>query len=118
MKKATLIASFLLALMMVLMLSSCSEKVESIAGKWVDDKTEGMIEYTADGFYYEYANENFTTDKTKYKLDDGKITYYLEGSDPDEGFSVPYEINEEGHLIIGGEIEYRPLTIPKKGDEQ
>ena len=109
---------FLVALLFTCIFASCSDNEESIAGKWIDNKTEGTIEYTSDGYYYEYANENFTTDKTKYKVENGKITYYLEGSNPDEGFSVPYEINEEGHLVIGGEIEYRPLIIPKEDEEK
>lgn len=100
---------------LLLILCSCTEKA-SIVGKWIDDKTEAIIEYTADGYYYEYANENFTTDKTKYKISGDKITYYLDGGSANEGFSVEYDFNEEGNLVIAGEIEYRPMRIPNKDE--
>lgn len=88
----------------------CSEK-KTIVGKWIDDETEAITEYTEDGYYYEYANEGFTTDKTKYSLKKGKIVYYIEGEAPETGFEVDYEINDEGELIINGEIKYRPMTL-------
>lgn len=88
--------------------SVVSQDSRSIVGKWVDVKTEKIFEYTDDGFYYEYLNESFTTDKTRYEVQDGKITYYLDGSTPDEGFSVDYEI-KNGNLIINGVIEYKPI---------
>ena len=84
------------------------ETQASVVGKWVDVKTEKIFEYTEDGFYYEYLNESFTSDKTRYIAKDGKITYYLDGDTPDLGFSVDYEI-KNGHLIINGVIEYKPV---------
>ena len=45
-----------------------SEKSDkNIVGKWIDVSTEQTVEYTESGFYYEYINENFTADKTRYK---------------------------------------------------
>lgn len=89
---------------------------KSLVGKWIDVKTEKIFEYTDDGFYYEYLNESFTTDKTRYTAIDGKITYYLDGDKPESGYSVDYEI-KNGHLIIAGEIEYRPMTIKTSIEE-
>lgn len=87
----------------------------SIVGKWIDNKTEQTIEYTADGFYYEYINESFTSDKTRYKAENGKIYYYLDGDEPDYEIGIDYEI-KDGNLIIAGQIEYRPMVMPSKDD--
>ncbi len=95
-------------LLVTLALCACSQP-DSIVGKWIDTETEAAYEYTADGYYYEYVNENFTTDKTRYSVDGGKITYYIDGENPNTGFSVDYEITDEGNLVINGEIEYKPL---------
>ena len=115
-----LIVSFIGVILLCLVLLSCGKGNKSIVGKWVDVRTEATYEYTADGYFYEYPNENFTSVKTRYTLDDGKITYYLDGDTPDStsAWSVPYEITEEGHLIIAGEIEYRPLVDPRKADKE
>ncbi len=117
--KVRLTALFLLLVSMTLalLLSGCSNDSSRLVGKWIDVKTEATYEYTADGFYYEYVNEGFTTDKTRYRVRGGKITYYVDGNTPESGFSVEYEINDEGHLIIGGQIEYRPLIVPEKEEE-
>ena len=83
---------FALILAVALLLCSCSFKgnegvlpVETeaednseIIGKWIDVETEQIVEYTASGFYYEYINENFTTDKTRYVLENGKIYFDCE----------------------------------------
>lgn len=92
------------------LLCSCSGKdKDAIVGKWVDNTTEQIIEYTYDGYYYEYINENFTSDKTKYKANGKKITYYIEG-EPESEFSVEYTLKDDT-LVIGGELEYRRLII-------
>ena len=115
---------FALILAVALLLCSCSFKgnegvlpVETeaednseIIGKWIDVETEQIVEYTASGFYYEYINENFTTDKTRYVLENGKIYYYLDGDDPDMTMGIDYEI-KDGHLFIAGVIEYRPMDL-------
>ena len=88
----------------------------SIVGKWIDNKTEQIVEYTADGFYYEYINESFTSDKTRYKAENGKIYYYLDGDEPDYEIGIDYEI-KDGGLIIAGQIEYRPMVMPSKDSE-
>ncbi len=94
---------------LIFSLTACTPINNSIVGKWIDEETEATIEYTADGYYYEYANENFTSDKTRYLVEANTITYYLDGDEPESGFSVEYEI-KDGHLIINGELIYRPLT--------
>ncbi len=100
------------SVLVCILLCSCSDNDKaSIVGKWVDTATEQTIEYTSDGYYYEYINESFTTDKTNYKTDGDKITYYIEG-EPESEFSVEYTL-EEDTLIIGGAMEYRRLVIPE-----
>ena len=113
MKKLILAVSALI--FVCVMLTGCGKK-HSIVGKWVDVKTEATFEYTEDGYFYEYANENFTSQKTKYELSNNEIIYYLDGDTPDgdTAWSVPYEFTKDGHLIIAGEIEYRPLIDPRK----
>ncbi len=100
----TLIALFLL------IFTGCSSNQENseIVGKWQDAETGIIIEYSSDGHYYEYVNENFTTDKTSYKISNKKITYYIEGEEDSE-FSVEYKIDGD-KLIIGSSIEYVRLT--------
>jgi len=115
MKKILLAITSLMCFMCLF--AGCA-KEPSIVGKWIDDKTEAMFEYTSDGYYYEYANESFTSIKTKYIVKNGEIIYYLEDSSPDEGTAVPYEINDEGNLVIGGEVEYRPLKNPTKEEQK
>ncbi|MBR2021795.1 MAG: hypothetical protein IJ939_05100 [Clostridia bacterium] len=97
--------------------SSLSEKSDkSIVGKWIDVSTEQTVEYTESGFYYEYINENFTADKTRYMTQDGKIYYYLDGDEPDMELGIDYEI-KDGHLFIAGVIEYRPMDIKTSAEE-
>ncbi len=99
-----------LSVLVCILLCSCSGNDKaSIVGKWVDTATEQTIEYTSDGYYYEYINENFTTDKTNYKADGEKIIYYIEG-EPESEFSVQYTLDGDT-LIIGEKIEYRRLVI-------
>lgn len=95
-------------------LSDNDEK--SIVGKWIDVETEQIVEYTQSGFYYEYINENFTTDKTRYKVEDGKVYYYLDGDEPDMSIGIDYEI-KDGHLFIAGAIEYKPMDIKTSVEE-
>ena len=95
-------------------LSGNDEK--SIVGKWIDVETEQIVEYTESGFYYEYINEGFTTDKTRYTVEDSKIYYYLDGDVPDYSMGIDYEI-KDGHLFIAGAIEYKPMDI-KTGVEE
>ena len=83
----------------------------SVVGKWIDNKTEQVVEYTADGYYYEYINEAFTADKTRYITADGKLYYYLDGDAPDYTIGIEYEI-KDGNLIIAKELEYRPMQMP------
>lgn len=90
------------------LLLSCSSEDTSIVGKWVDEETQTICEYTSDGYYYELVNEQFTADKTKYTAKGGKITYYIEGESPDTGFSVKYEIRDS-NLIINDTIIYTPI---------
>ena len=87
-----------------------------IVGKWIDVKTEGMVEYTENGFYYEGINEIYTTDKTRYIASGGKIYYYLDGDDPASAIGIDYEI-KNGNLIIAGEIEYKPIDIKTSAEE-
>ena len=89
---------------------------ERIVKKWVDVKTEKIHEYTDDGYYYEYINENFTYDKTRYFTQNGKIYYYLDGDTPDMSTGIAYEFNGE-NLIIAGELEYKPLNIKTSIEE-
>lgn len=103
----------LITFLALTVLCACAGKEDSVVGKWIDSETEAMYEYTADGYYYEYVNENFTTDKTRYSVSGGKITYYIDGENPGTGFSVDYEITHEGNLVINGTLEYRPLTVPE-----
>ena len=94
-----------------------SDKNEaSIVGKWIDNETEQIIEYTSDGYYYEYINESFTADKTRYVTEDGKIYYYLDGDTPDMSFGINYEV-KDGNLIIAGVIEYRPMDLKTSTQE-
>ena len=110
----------ILCLAVILVLCSCSfgkggDSDKSIVGKWIDNSTEQIVEYTDEGFYYEYINESFTSDKTRYKAENGKIYYYLDGDKPDYDIGIGYEI-KDGNLIIAGQIEYRPMVIPSKDD--
>lgn len=89
---------------------------ERIVKKWVDVKTEKIHEYTDDGYYYEYVNENFTFDKTRYFTQNGKIYYYLDGDTPDMSTGIVYEFKGE-NLIIAGELEYKPLNIKTSIEE-
>ena len=116
MKKNISILTLVTCIIVLLILCCSCTKIESLTGKWIDDRTEAIVEYTADGYYYEYANESFTTDKTRYTVKNGKIYYYIDGEDARDGFGVDYEINSEGNLIIAGEIEYRPLRKPQEDD--
>ena len=108
--------SFTAAILILLsaLLASCSGKSDSIVGKWIDTETEQIYEYTADGYFYEYLNESFTSDKTRYKADGKKITYYLEGV-PESESTVEYEF-KDGNLIINGILEYKHYTEPEKAD--
>jgi len=98
-----------LALLCLLGMFSCTRKDNAdIVGKWIDTETEQVYEYTADGYYYEYSNENFTSDKTRYKVSGDEITYYIDDA-PESGFSVKFEINGS-NLVINDEIIYKPYT--------
>jgi len=97
--------------------TTLSEKNEaSIVGKWIDVETEQIVEYTSDGFYYEYINEGFTADKTRYITEDGKIYYYLDGDSPDYSIGIDYEI-KDGHLFIADAIEYKPMNLKTSLEE-
>ena len=101
MKKALLI----LMCLMCFALCACTDK-QTVVGKWVDDETGNIVEYTKDGYYYEYQNENFTSDKTKYQVNGDKILYYLVGDEPENGFEVKFSFDKEGRFIRHlGEIE-------------
>lgn len=109
MKKISLALLFLL--ISAALLVSCSNKKqnsEQLVGKWIDTRTEQTYEYTQDGYYYEYVNESFTYDKTRYRVEGNKIVYYLDGV-PESEYSVEFEI-EDGRLLIGGVLEYRRIT--------
>ena len=101
-----MIKKFLCILIFVFVLCSCTKITPDIVGRWRDEKTGRVIEYTADGFYYEFINENFTTDKTNYHVKNGKIIYYIPEV-PESEYSVEYEV-KDGKLIIAGSIEYIP----------
>ena len=118
---------FSLILAITLLLCSCGSNnggtsaisgkdEKSVVGKWIDNETEQIIEYTADGYYYEYINEGFTTDKTKYMTEEGKIYYYIEGETPDMSFGIDYEI-KDGNLLIAGVLEYRPMDLKTSVEE-
>ena len=124
MKKVT---ALLLAVMFLL--CACSSNAENVSsspsleakdieivGKWIDVQTEQIIEYTEDGFYYEYINESFTSDKTRYLIDNGKVYYYLDGEEPDMSFGIDCEV-KNGHLFIAGVIEYKPMNLKTSIDE-
>ena len=89
---------------------------ENIVGKWIDVKTEQIVEYTDDGFYYEYINESFTADKTRYITQDSKIYYYLDGDTPDAAVGIDYEI-KNGLLFVAGILEYKPMDIKTSIEE-
>lgn len=89
---------------------------KSIIGKWIDIETEQIIEYTENGYYYEYINESFTADKTRYITEGGEIFYYLDGDSPDMSMGIDYEI-KNGHLIIAGVIEYKPMDLKTSIEE-
>ena len=89
---------FVLMCLALFVLFGCSDK-QTIVGKWVDDETGDIVEYTEDGYYYEYQNENFTSDKTKYEINDDKICYYLEGDEPENGFEVSFSFDKDGNLV-------------------
>ena len=90
---------------------------KQLIGKWIDVETEKIFEYTIDGYYYEWVNENFTYEKTRYIANGGKIYYYLDSERPDTNFGVAYEFAENGNLIIAGEIEYKPMDIKTSSEE-
>ena len=92
----------------------CSSKGGSVVGKWIDADTEQIYEYAADGYFYEYTNESFTSDKTRYKVKSGKITYYIEDV-PESEYSVKYEI-KDGNLVINGTLVYKPYSESVKTD--
>lgn len=94
------------ALVLVLMLCACAKNSPSVVGRWRDETTGRVVEYTADGLYYEFINENFTTDKTNYRVKNGKIEYYIPDA-PESEYEVEYEV-KDGKLIIEGTIEYIP----------
>ena len=101
---------------LLILLCSCSKNSdEKLVGKWIDDFTGKVVEYTDDGFYYEYVNENFTYDNTRYKTDGKEILYYIEDSKESE-YSLEYEI-KEGKLIIADSITYTKLG-EHKADEK
>ena len=87
-----------------------------IVGKWIDVETEQIIEYTENGFYYEYINESFTTDDTRFLTYDGKIYYYLDGDTPDGAIGINYEIKDD-HLIVADVIEYKPMDLKTSLEE-
>lgn len=93
----------------------CSSKDGSVVGKWTDSETEQIYEYTADGYFYEYTNESFTSDKTRYKVKSGEITYYIEGV-PESEYSVKYEI-KDGNLVINGKLVYKPYSESEKTED-
>lgn len=87
-----------------------SQKDKGLIGKWIDTTTEQIIEYTDDGYYCEYINQSLGNDRTKYITENGKIYYYLDGSEPDMNNGIDYEI-KNGHLFVAGVLEYRPMDI-------
>lgn len=103
--------SILITAIICILLCSCSDRESALVGKWIDNTTEQIIEYTSDGYYYEYVNESFTSDKTRYKASDDTITYYIDGEEDTE-FSVEYSLDGD-RLVIAGELEYRRLAIPE-----
>ena len=120
---------FLLILTITLLLCSCTYTVntdtatvftyeidENVVGKWIDVKTEQIIEYTDDGFYYEYINESFNSVKTRYITQDGKIYYYLYGDEPDAAVGINYE-RKGDRLIVAGELEYKPMDLKTSIEE-
>lgn len=88
----------------------------SIVAKWIDVRTETIIEYTDSGYYYEYVNESHTEIETRFFTQNGKIYYYLEGDEPDMNTGIAYEF-KDGHLIIAGELEYKPMDIKTSLEE-
>lgn len=120
---------FFLILTITLLLCSCTYPVntdtatvftyeidENVVGKWIDVKTEQIIEYTDDGFYYEYINESFNSVKTRYITQDGKIYYYLDGDEPDAAVGINYE-RKGDRLIVAGELEYKPMDLKTSIEE-
>ena len=120
---------FLLIISAVLLLCSCApaENVDTapvaqneidgeIVGKWIDTLTEQIIEYTADGFYYEYINESFNSVKTRYITENGKIYYYLDGDEPDMSVGIEYE-KKGDHLVVAGVLEYKPMDLKTSIEE-
>ncbi|MBQ8759760.1 MAG: hypothetical protein IJZ20_08725 [Clostridia bacterium] len=111
--------SLFLLIVLCVLLCSCAKTDsidERIVGKWIDTETEQIVEYTESGYYYEYINENFTTDKTKFITKNDKIYYFLDGDEPDMKTGIDYEI-KDGHLFVAGVIEYRPMDLKTSTEE-
>ena len=120
---------FSLILASLLLLCSCTpaENIDTdpvvqyeidneIVGKWIDTLTEQIIEYTDDGFYYEYINESFNSVKTRYITENGKIYYYLDGDEPDMSVGIEYE-KKGDRLIVAGVLEYKPMDLKTSIEE-
>lgn len=110
--------SIVLFLVITICACACTNKKseKSLIGKWIDVERETIFEYTSDGYYYEYLNENYTTDKTRYRVKGDEITYFLDNDDS-TSYSVKFEIDENGHLIINGILEYKPMDIKTSKEE-
>ena len=89
---------------------------KALVGKWIDVETEKICEYTIDGYYYEWINENFTGEKTRYIANGKTITTYLDSDRKGTEYTVPYEFDGE-NLIIAGVIEYKPMDIKTSAEE-
>lgn len=109
------VMSALAVIALIAVICGCSSKSGGIVGKWIDSDTEQIYEYTADGYFYEYTNESFTSDKTRYKVNSGEITYYIENV-PESEYSVKYEI-KDGNLVINGVLVYKPYSESAKEDD-
>ena len=48
--------SILITAIICILLCSCSDRESALVGKWIDNTTEQIIEYTGDGYYYVWCS--------------------------------------------------------------
>ncbi len=100
-----------ITLLSLLLLCSCTAKNKSVVGVWVDTETEGVIQFTKDGYYKEGFTQDVWQTPTKYVVNGNRIIRYVENARQETEFAVTYEITDEGNLIINGILEYVPLKL-------
>ncbi len=112
MKKTVVL--ILICFVLAIVFTGCASK--SIVGKWIDVETEAVIEFTEDGYYTEGTSIDPFQAKTKYSVRGNEITRYVEGDKDATSFTVTYEIDKDGHLIINDILEYKPMDKKTEKD--